>query len=60
MPFQDILVGAGLGSVIGRLMVHRAEHRDGEEWTGMRVRQVEASWIAGGIVMALIGRVLFI
>ena len=59
MPFQDVLVGAGVGSVIGRLMIHRAEHRGGEEWPAMRVRQVEASWIAAGIAMGLVIRVLF-
>ena len=59
MLFQDALVGAGLGSVVGRLIVHRSERRRGEEWTAMRVRQVEAKWIMGGIAMVVIGRVLF-
>jgi hypothetical protein len=58
MPFQDLLVGAGVGSVFGRLMVRRAEHRTGEEWPGMRVRQVEADWIAAGIAMSLVVRLL--
>jgi hypothetical protein len=59
MLFQDVVVGAGLGSVVGRLIVHRSERRRGEEWTAMRVRQVEAKWMVGGIAMGLIGRVLF-
>lgn len=59
MLFQDVLVGAGVGSVIGRLMVHRAEHRGGEELPAMRVRQVEAYWISAGIAMGLVIRILF-
>jgi hypothetical protein len=41
------------------LVVHRSERRSGEEWTAMRVRQVEAKWIIGGIAMGVIGRVPF-
>ncbi len=59
MLFQDVVVGAGLGSVVGRLVVQRSERRRGEEWTAMRVRQVEAKWIIGGVAFGLIGRVLF-
>lgn len=58
MPLQDILVGAGVGSIISRLMVYRAEHRRGEEWPAMRVRQVEVYWITVGIAMCLAFRVL--
>jgi hypothetical protein len=56
MPFEDVLVGAGVGSVIGRLIVRRAEYRGGEEWPAMRVRQVEADWIAAGIATGLVVR----
>jgi hypothetical protein len=59
MPLQDILVGAGIGSIISRLLVYRAEHRGGEEWPAMRVRQVEAYWITVGITTFLGFRVLF-
>ena len=59
MPLQDILVGAGIGSIISRLMVYRAEHRGGEEWPAMRVRQVEAYWITVGITAFLGFRLLF-
>jgi hypothetical protein len=59
MPLQDILVGAGVGSIISRLIVHRAEHHNGEEWPAMRVRQAEAYWITAGITTCLAFRVLF-
>jgi len=58
MPFQDVLVDAGVGSVVGRLMVHRAEQRSGEELSAMRVREIEAKWIATGIATGLLVRLL--
>jgi len=58
MPLQDILIGAGIGSIISRLTVYRAEHRSGEEWPAMRVREVEAYWITAGITMCVAFRVL--
>lgn len=58
MPFQDVLVDAGVGSVVGRLMVHRAEQRRGEELPAMKVREIEAKWIAAGIATGLLIRLL--
>jgi hypothetical protein len=39
-------------------MVHRAEQRSGEELPAMRVREIEAKWIATGIATGLLIRLL--
>lgn len=59
MLLQDVLIGAGAGSIAGRMLIHRSERRRGREWPAMRVRQVEANWIAAGIAVGLASRVLF-
>ncbi len=58
MLLQDVLVSAGMGSVIGRLMIHHSERPHGKEWPAMRVRQVEAKWITAGIATGLVAQLL--
>jgi hypothetical protein len=55
---QDLLVGAGLGSMAGRLIAHRLERSRGKELPAMRVRQIEAKWIVGGMGIGLLSGVL--
>ena len=56
---QDLLIGAGIGSVVGKLLVHQFEQRRGEEMPPQRVRQIEAAWIAFGVTISFIRRVVF-
>lgn len=42
---QDLLIGAGIGSIVGRLIVHWSEQRREDELPADRVRQIEITWI---------------
>jgi hypothetical protein len=48
---QDLLVGAGIGSILGRLIVHWSEQRREGELPAHRVRQIEITWIAVGVTI---------
>jgi hypothetical protein len=43
---QDLLIGAGIGSIVGRLIVHWSEQRREDELPAYRVRQIEITWIS--------------
>lgn len=51
MEFQDALIGAGIGSIVGKAIVHRAEKRGGE-LPAWRVRQLEVTWVCVGLGIA--------
>ena len=42
---QDVLVGAGAGVFISRLLQARLERRSGRELDATRIRQLDATWI---------------
>jgi hypothetical protein len=44
---NDILLGAGFGAIVGKLVVHRVESRRGEV-PPRRVRQLDLRWIGFG------------
>jgi hypothetical protein len=48
----DALIGIGVGAAIGKLLIWRLE-RDGDELASRRARQIEAVWIAAGLVVAV-------
>ena len=48
----DVLVGIGLGVAVAKLLIWRLE-RDGDELPSRRARQIEATWIGVGAVVAL-------
>jgi len=56
MLFQDCLIGAGVGAIVGKALVHRTEQR-GTELTGSRVRHIEIVWMGFGVSVTLLFRV---
>jgi hypothetical protein len=57
MSIQELLIGAGIGSVVGKLLVHRSERHRGKELAPRRVRQIEMIWISIGVTISFIYRV---
>jgi hypothetical protein len=51
---QDGLMGAGVGAIAAKALVHRMERR-GRELSPLRVRQVEFVWtcVGGGIALLI-------
>jgi hypothetical protein len=50
--FQDVITGAGVGLLVGRLIVVRYEHRNGELQPS-RVRQLETAWSLFGVAISI-------
>jgi len=51
---QDLLIGAGVGSVVGKLVVHWSEQRREKELPAPRVRGIEVTWISIGVTIRFI------
>jgi hypothetical protein len=51
---QDLLIGAGIGSIVGRLIVHWSEQRRKDELPAHRVRQIEITWITVALTIRFI------
>jgi hypothetical protein len=49
---QDGLIGAGIGAIAAKALVHRMERRSGE-LSPARIRQVEFAWIGTGAAFVL-------
>lgn len=56
---HDLLIGAGIGSIAGKVFVHLSERRRCEELPSNRVRQIEVAWISFGVTISFINRVAF-
>lgn len=54
---QEGLVGAGIGALFGRYLIHRAERRDGE-LSPKRVRQLDFRWTCFGVSVAILRALL--
>lgn len=48
----DLLIGAGLGALLGKLVIGSLE-RGGRELSGPRARQLDRAWIGAGIALVL-------
>ncbi len=46
----DVLIGAGAGTLVGKLLVYRLERLYGHELPARRVRQIESTWTAAGLL----------
>jgi hypothetical protein len=57
---QDVLLGAGFGAVLARIVVHRMERRRGE-LSARQIRELEVRWTCAlslaGVVLSLVFRV---
>ena len=58
---QDTLIGAGIGTLAGKLAIRRLERRHGE-LASRRVREIEAAWITAlagcGAALSLAAEIL--
>jgi hypothetical protein len=59
MSVQELLIGAGAGSVMGKLLVNLSEQRRGASLPPQRIRQIEATWISIGVTISFIYRVVW-
>jgi hypothetical protein len=51
--FQDALLGLGLGTLIGKLLVRRQERRRGDQLPPDDVRRIETAWMLAGVVFSV-------
>ncbi|MDQ3647530.1 MAG: hypothetical protein M3433_02900 [Actinomycetota bacterium] len=54
----DVMIGAGAGVIVGKLLTHRLERRHGE-LSSARVRQIEWAWTAARVGGALLVNAAF-
>lgn len=50
---QNLLVGIGLGTLIGKVLVWRQERRRRRELAARRVRQIETLWMVIGALFGV-------
>jgi hypothetical protein len=51
---QAGLIGAGVGAIVGRVVINRLERRSGE-LAGRRVRELDVRWTLGTAILFFLG-----
>jgi len=50
----DVLIGAGAGAIVGKLVSTRLERRRGADLDARRIRQLGIAWTLAGVAFALL------
>jgi hypothetical protein len=56
--FRDFLAGAGIGAIVGRILIARLERRGGE-LVPPRVRHIELTWTCGSAFLGFLVHLIF-